>query len=256
MRLCITTYLDPTRPYRVLDFGSMADGPDGLTHNDLLEDYQVDVTGMDVQQGHNVDVLMSKPYRIPARANTFDVVLTGSTFEHVPFFWASILELGRVVKPGGLIFLTAPSRGHRHAAIDLWRFYPDSMRSLAAWAGLDLLEAHTDFPPVQEGSRRLDYRKVERQTTYWGDTVGVFEKPRHYSRLVRLERIALCWWANRVSGIESVKRPGAAPGRRRVAVASARRERRRAGGARTAQPAASPIDPDTSDNPDPQQTRP
>ena len=216
MRLCITTHLEPGRPYRALDFGSLSDGPGGLTHHDLLNDYQVEMIGMDVQPGPNVDVVMTKPYRIPARANSYDLILTGSTFEHVPFFWASMLELARVLRPGGLIFFTAPSRGHKHAAVDLWRFYPDSMRALAAFAGLRLREAHTDFPPKQEGSRRLDYTEVEGRTSYWGDTVGVFEKPQRYSRLIALERIALCWWANRIGGVESVPRPAPTPGRRRV----------------------------------------
>lgn len=216
MRLCISTYLEQGRPYRALDFGSLADGPDGLTHHDLLSDYQVDMIGMDVQAGPNVDVVMKKPYRIPARTNSFDLILTGSTFEHVPFFWASMLELARVLRPGGLIFLTAPSRGHKHAAVDLWRFYPDSMRALAGFSGLQLREAHTDFPPRLEGSRRLDYRKVGGRASYWGDTIGVFEKPRRYSRLIAVERIAVRWWANRIGGVASVPRAAPAPGRRRV----------------------------------------
>jgi SAM-dependent methyltransferase len=216
MQLSIQTYLDPNRHYRALDFGSLSDGPNGPTHHDLFDGYQIDMIGMDVQPGPNVDVVMSKPYRIPAKSDSFDLVLTGSTFEHVPFFWASMLELARVVRRGGLIFFTAPSRGHKHASIDLWRFYPDAMRSLAAYSGLTLLEAYTDFPPVQSNSRRLDYRTVERRTSYWGDTVGVFEKPSRYPRRIALERAAACWWANRISGIEAVPRTRPAKGRQRV----------------------------------------
>jgi SAM-dependent methyltransferase len=225
MHLSVTTYLDPARHYRVLDFGSLADGPQGATHRDLFEGYRMDMVGMDVQPGPNVDVVMSKPYRIPAKSGSFDLVITGSTFEHVPFFWASMLELARVLRPGGLIFLTAPSRGHRHARIDLWRFYPDAMRALAAYSGLILREAYTDFPPTQPDSRRLDYSKVERRTSYWGDTVGVFEKPRRYPRRLALERAAVCWWANRVGGVGSVPRTPPAKGRQRVVPALLRAAR-------------------------------
>jgi hypothetical protein len=49
-----------------------------------------------------------------------------------------------VLKPNGYLFLTAPSRGHHHSTYDLWRYYPDGMRALAAQADLRLLAAYTD----------------------------------------------------------------------------------------------------------------
>lgn len=107
--------------------------------------------------------------------------ITGSAFEHIPFMWASFLEISRVLRPGGLIFLTAPSRGHIHFDMDCWRFYPDSMRALAAFSRMNLLEAHTDMPPKHPRGG-VDYALVDYDRNYWGDTVGVFRKPRHYSR--------------------------------------------------------------------------
>ena len=58
---------------------------------------------------------MEKPYRIPVKSGSFDIVLSGQVFEHVPLFWASLLEIARVMKPEGYFFLTVPSRGHVHA---------------------------------------------------------------------------------------------------------------------------------------------
>jgi hypothetical protein len=52
----------------------------------------------------------------------------------------------RIVRPGGLIFLLAPSRGPEHRyPVDCWRFYPDGFRALAKWAGVHLLEVSTDW---------------------------------------------------------------------------------------------------------------
>jgi len=216
MQLSAETYLRKGSHYDVLDFGSQAAG-NRRTHREVLVDYDVDYVGVDVVPGENVDLVMKKPYRIPAKSNSFDLVITGSAFEHITFMWASFLEICRVLRPGGLIFLTAPSRGHIHFEMDCWRFYPDSMRALAAFARVDLLEAHTDMPPKHPRGG-VDYAGVDYDRNYWGDTVGVFRKPLSYSLAVRPVREVLVWWANRVNGIEHVPRKYGSKKRYRVAL--------------------------------------
>jgi SAM-dependent methyltransferase len=215
MRKSIENNLSPALHYRVLDFGSGISPGQDWTHRDLLDGYNCTVRGADVEGGPNVDIVMSKPYRLPLRSESVDVIITGSAFEHIPFFWASILELARVLRPRGFIFLTAPSRGHVHTIQDCWRYYPDGMRSLAAFARLHLREAHTDFPPKGNG-RRFDYASIETKNYYWGDSVGVFQKPRNYSKLVTLAREPIIWWANRVGGIDHVPPPKPVKGRERI----------------------------------------
>jgi SAM-dependent methyltransferase len=122
--------------------------------------------GYDFASGKGVDVVLTDPYLIPAKDNTFDRVLTSSCFEHAEFFWLSFLEIARVCKQGGLIYLNAPSNGvfHRYPS-DCWRFYPDSGLALERWAkreGIDLtlLESYTSH-------QKLDC---------WNDYVAVFYK--------------------------------------------------------------------------------
>lgn len=206
MRRCVEQYLSRDRHYRVLDFGSRISRGQTSTHRDLLKDYRCTIRGADVAEGRNVDILMRKPYRLPLCKDSVDVVLSGQAFEHIPFPWASVLELARVLRPGGLLFLTAPSRGHVHDRQDCWRYYPDAMRSLAAFSRLHLRDASTDFPPTRQG-RRHDYASIDAREHYWGDTVGVFQKPRNYSLLVRAAREPIVWWANRVGGIDHIPRP-------------------------------------------------
>jgi SAM-dependent methyltransferase len=216
MQLSVDTYLKKGRHYDVLDLGSQAAG-NMRTHREVLVGYDVDYVGVDVVDGPNVDIVMTKPYRIPVKSNSFDLVITGSAFEHIPFMWASFLEVARVLRPGGLVFLTAPSRGHIHFDLDCWRFYPDSMRALAAFARMDLLEAHTDMPPKHPRGG-VDYAGVDYDRNYWGDTVGVFRKPQKYSLAVRPVREVVIWWANRVNGIDHVPRKYGSKKRYRVAL--------------------------------------
>ena len=198
MAQCIERYLVKDRRYTVLDFGSHPSGKQTTTHRDLLTDYDCHITGADIKSGSNVDAVMKKPYRLPMKSNSFDLVVSGQVFEHIPFFWASMLEIARVLKPAAYFFMTVPSRGHVHTAVDCWRYYPDGVRAMAAFAGLDLREVHTDFPPVRRGKFH-DYKQIEVPGHYWGDTVGVFQKPASYPRArLFLVRSVVTWWANQL----------------------------------------------------------
>jgi len=72
-------------------------------------------TGVDLAAGPNVDVVLASPYRLPFASFSADVIVSGQAFEHVEYFWLTWLEMARVLKPGGLIFLLAPSRGRSTA---------------------------------------------------------------------------------------------------------------------------------------------
>jgi len=133
--------------------------------------------GVDLVAGPNVDIALTSPYRLPFDSYSVDVIVSGQAFEHIEFFWLTWLEMVRVLKPGGLIFLLAPSRGyeHRHPQ-DCWRFYPDGYKALADYGGLSLLEVTTDWEP-----------HADADSAPWGDTVGVFLQPA-MSRMLQLRR--------------------------------------------------------------------
>lgn len=136
--------------------------------------------GVDLAVGPNVDVVLQSPYRFPFDSHSVDVIVSGQAFEHVEFFWLTWMEMARVLKPGGLIFLLAPSRGPEHRyPQDCWRFYPDAYRALAKYVGMELLEVSTDWEP-----------HADPDSAPWGDTVGVFRQP-ELSLLKRWRRRAM-----------------------------------------------------------------
>jgi FkbM family methyltransferase len=197
MKHCVLTYMDTRSSYRVVDFGSRVVGKQTLKHKHLFAAYNVDYIGVDVGPGTNVDVVMQRPYSIPLPDQSADIVISGQVFEHVPFFWASFLEMTRLLKVGGYIFLTAPSRGHLHAhPYDCWRYYPDGYKALAAYANLRLVDVQTDFPPARLPNGRFDYASVP-SANYWGDTLGVFQKTEaHDEKAIAGVRNTLTEWAN------------------------------------------------------------
>jgi len=164
MRRLADNYLKAGEPLTIADLGSCdVNG----SYRPLFDRPGWRYIGVDLAPGTNVDCVLDSPYRLPFAGNSIDVFVSGQAFEHVEFFWLTWLEMARVVKPGGLIFLIAPSRGPEHRyPVDCWRFYPDAYAALAKYAALDLLEATADWQP-----------DAAADSAAWGDTVGVFRKP-------------------------------------------------------------------------------
>jgi|GEM_PF-2260994 len=199
MAQAIARYLPKDRHLDILEVGAGTSPGQYVTHRSLFHGIDHSYVGVDVRPGAHVDRVMPRPYSIPARSRSADVIVAGSVLEHVPFFWASMLEIARVMRPRALLFVTVPSRGHKHSDLDCWRMYPDGMRALAAASRLTLLDVHTHFPPrLRNDGNRHNYRRI-RTDDYWGDTVAVFRKPRRYAPSMRLVRPAVRWWANRAS---------------------------------------------------------
>lgn len=157
-------YLDAAKPLSLIDIGSWdVNG----SYRRLFERERWTYRGVDLAQGPNVDLVMPSPYRLPLPSHSVDLVISGQAFEHIEFFWLTWLEIARVLKPGGLVFLIAPSRGPEHSfPQDCWRFYPDAYKALAHYASMDLIEVTTDWEP-----------HVDPDSAPWGDTVGVFRQP-------------------------------------------------------------------------------
>ena len=132
--------------------------------------------GLDVEKGPGVDIVLRSPYFFPIKSSSVDIVISGQAFEHVEFFWLTWLEMVRVLKCGGLLFLIAPSCGPEHRyPQDCWRFYPDGYRALAKLGNCDLLEVSIDWSP-----------HADLESAHWGDCVGVFmKKPRSIISMLR-----------------------------------------------------------------------
>jgi len=171
-------YLEKRRDERlaILDVGS---GDVNGTYRELFTMPTWRYTGLDMAPGKNVDLVPRDPYFWhELAAESFDVVISGQAFEHVEFFWETIREIARVLKPQALCCIIAPSAApeHRHP-VDCWRFYPDGFSALARYAGLEVLEVNTDWNAPDR---------------WFADTVLVCRKPREDPGM-RFRRTAWRW---------------------------------------------------------------
>lgn len=132
MLLMVEMVQDLTTGRKVLDVGSYdVNG----TYRPLIESLGHTYTGVDIQDGPNVDVVMEQPYLLPFEDGEFDLVISGSVMEHVAKPWLWIPELCRVLKPGGrLCVVTHWSFPFHEYPIDTFRYMPDGLRSLLSEA--------------------------------------------------------------------------------------------------------------------------
>ena len=136
--------------------------------------------GLDMEQGPNVDIV-GVSHQIPFEKDEFDIVISSSCFEHDDMFWISYQEMCRVLKPGGYMYVQAPSNGPYHGwPGDNWRFYIDSWKALEKWGkklgyDMELVEHYIDEttpPHPSEGPR------------FWNDSIGIYrKKPIEYNKV-------------------------------------------------------------------------
>lgn len=152
----------------MLDVGSGC-GADSLNCRDVFSPPTFEYTGLDLEEGHNVDYVPSDPYRWTALDDeSFDVVVSNQVFEHIPYFWITAAEIARVLVPNGLVTVISPSAGRPHRyPLDCWRFYPDSWAATCDYVGLELLESYRET---------LNWRK-NIPGVYWRDAMMVARKP-------------------------------------------------------------------------------
>lgn len=112
----------------VLDVGSY--NVNG-TFRPLVENRGWRYTGVDTIAGPNVDVVTVNPFLFPFDDGTFDVVISGSTMEHVTAIWEWLPELVRVLRPGGFLAIHTHWKFPEHRyPVDCWRIMPDGMQYL------------------------------------------------------------------------------------------------------------------------------
>lgn len=161
-------YLEPRRaePLVVLDLGSQ--DINGC-YRPLFALPPWTYIGLDLAPGPNVDVILSDPYDWGEIApQSADVIVAGQTFEHTEFFWETMRQIARALKPGGLCCIIVPSSGPEHRyPVDCWRMYPDGLRAVARYAGLDVLAAETQWE---------DLPQYDNESNKWHDSVLIARK--------------------------------------------------------------------------------
>lgn len=150
---------------KVLDVGGRDLNGKDRSYKTVFEDIAETYYTADIVDGDGVTHPMPGPYELPFADNTFDLIVSGQTLEHVQNPFKSVREMKRVLKPNAYIILIAPSSGPRHDEIDCWRIMDDGFKAIAKDVGLKVVADWVDRDAPDERSRR------------WNDHVFIGQKP-------------------------------------------------------------------------------
>ena len=142
-----TKYLTNKLFVEILDIGSLQVKNHKTYYNLLTEhkDILCAYTGVDIQDGPNVDIVINKNDYLISRLNyKYDVIISGQTLEHVDNLYMFMQSLISVAAQECLICLIAPGAGYEHHHPDYWRILPNGMKTLFEWANIKPLEIYNN----------------------------------------------------------------------------------------------------------------
>jgi SAM-dependent methyltransferase len=135
--------------------------------------------GIDHEPGPGVDKVF-QGLTLPFENASVDVVVSTSCLEHDRFFWNTFTEMARVCRPGGYIYINAPSNGavHRYP-VDCWRFYPDAAQALADWSehcGYPIKVVETEVKKKPMRAPRSSIFSIRSRTDGWLDFHAIYQR--------------------------------------------------------------------------------
>lgn len=143
------TFLNTNDNLKILDVGSLDEsGENG--YKNIFNESKWSYTGLDVEIGPNVDFVVTDIYNwFEIDDKSYDVVISGQFFEHLEYFWLTMNQIERVLRPGGLVCIIVPSAGHKHGGnkLNCYRFHEDGLKAMAKYVNLEIINVSVDNRP-------------------------------------------------------------------------------------------------------------
>ena len=117
--------------------------------------------GVDIVEGPGVDKICRAENLVETFGEqSFDVVVTSSSMEHIEDWRTALSNMKRVCKNGGMLLFIAPSDWPFHEYPgDFWRYGPEDIREIFSDFDVLLLEEDKDIPS-------LVYAKLEKPESF------------------------------------------------------------------------------------------
>ena len=97
---------------------------------DIVGRWGVDYICLDIEEGTGIDIVDDATEMVKVPSNNFGSIICTEMLEHCENPWKVVAQCMRVLKPGGVIFLSAPFVYPVHSPTDYWRFTDQGVRLL------------------------------------------------------------------------------------------------------------------------------
>lgn len=144
------TFLSTNKKLDILDVGSLDSKGNG-NYSNIFNENNWNYTGLDYESGNNVNIVVTDIYNwFEIKDNSYDVVISGQFFERLEFFWLTMSQIERVLRPGGYICIIVPSNESKQGENShyCYKFCDDGLKSLAKYVDLEIL--HTSVNEQNE----------------------------------------------------------------------------------------------------------
>lgn len=142
-------YLSKSSKLDILDVGAL-DGKGTFNYSPIFNESNWTYTGLDIEGGNNVQIVVTDIYNwFEIEDNSYDVIISGQFFEHLEYFWLTMTQIERVLKPGGYLCIIVPSAGPNHGGNmpNCYRFHEDGLKAMAKYVDLEVLHVSVDDRP-------------------------------------------------------------------------------------------------------------
>lgn len=127
---------------RTLDLGAGS-----AKYREIIKEKTSDYVTFDMAPGPNIDVV-GDALNLPFGGDSFETIVCTQVLEHVEKPWLVVKEIHRVLKSGGICFLTAPFMEPYHPYPgDYFRYSVDGIKSLFRNEGFQIIECGSYGPP-------------------------------------------------------------------------------------------------------------
>lgn len=153
---------------RILEIGS---------RNSLVKSHfsRGEYTGFDIRPGEAVNVVGDVHHLSEKLEHDyFDAVLSISSFEHFAMPWKAALEINKVMKPGGILFVaTHPAWPLHELPWDFWRFSKEAFKVLLnPETGFEILHCNEGLPAsIMPYGFESSMMNLHKQPTFLGISV-------------------------------------------------------------------------------------
>lgn len=140
------TYLNNDDKLEILDVGSI-DSSKEFKYKDIFNEENWNYTLLSNQTYSKADIIVYDIYNwYEIEDNSYDVIVSSHFFEHLKFFWLTLSQIERVLKPGGLLCIVAPSAGGKHDYFlnNCYRFHTGGIQAMAEYIDFEILYAAVD----------------------------------------------------------------------------------------------------------------
>lgn len=139
-------YLDSEMNLDILDVGSI-DSSKEFLYKDIFNEDNWNYALLSNRNHSKADIVVSDIYNwYEIEDDSYDVIVSSHFFEHLEFFWLTLSQIERVLKPGGLICIIVPSAGGKHDydLANCYRFHTGGLQAMAKYIGFEILYAAVD----------------------------------------------------------------------------------------------------------------